>query len=278
MTLSPYTNVQRATAVKLNVTPRAVGLRREKIQRIVGMPNDIALYIVAQRASVPIHKWVKDPEVLAQVASFEARVAAKEGGTAASPQEARTSKTPRPPGKVAQRAGTEFVLDKITVPAGVLSERHLRDAKQMAGKVYPLLYAFENSAREFIDGHLSSVYGEDWWNDAKLVSKTVRDGVEIRRKADDENRTHSGRTARPIYYTTFGDLVLIVQSEKGGKVFKRPLFPRPTWFPELVKASEHTRNIVAHMNPLKSQDVVRLEVDFKDWMNQVKGHLPPSVP
>jgi hypothetical protein len=30
---------------------------------------------------------------------------------------------------------------------------------------------------------------------------------------------------RPIYYTTFGELVLIVQSENGAKVFKRPLFP-----------------------------------------------------
>jgi len=49
----------------------------------------------------------------------------------------------------------------------------------MAIKVYPLLYAFENSAREFIDGHLTAVYGPDWWDDPKLVHgdprKTVRD-------------------------------------------------------------------------------------------------------
>ena len=110
------------------------------------------------------------------------------------------------------------------------------------------------------------------------MNTDVRRTVERNRRADAENRTHSARNARPIYYTTFGELVAIVQSEKGAKVFKRPLFPRPTWFPELVKASEHTRNIVAHMNPLKAQDLRRLEVNFQDWLNQIKGHLPPGIP
>ena len=148
----------------------------------------------------------------------------------------------------------------------------------MATKVYPLLYAFENSVREFIDGHLTDAYGDKWYDDPKIVSTDVRRTVERNRKADAQNRTHSARNARPIYYTTFGELVLIVQSEKGAKVFKRPLFPRPTWFPELVKASEHTRNIVAHMNPIKPQDLRRLEVDFQDWLNQIKGHLPHAIP
>ena len=44
-----------------------------------------------------------------------------------------------------------------------------------------------------------------------------------------------------------------------------------------MKASEHTRNIVAHMNPLKQQDITRLQVDFQDWVNQIKDHLPPSA-
>ena len=77
----------------------------------------------------------------------------------------------------------------------------------MATKVYPLLYAFENSVREFIDGHLTAAYGKDWYDEPKLVYTDVRKTVERNRKADDENRTHSARNARPIYYTTFGELV-----------------------------------------------------------------------
>jgi len=240
------------------------------------MPDDIALYIAGQRAGVPIHRWVKDSALLAQVASFDASVAAKEGPSRASTSPSQSSSTARP-AKNGGRSG-DFVLDKIKIPADVLSNRHRRDAEQMATKVYPLLYAFENSVREFIDGHLTTAYGENWYDEPKLVNTDVRRTVERNRRADAENRTHSARNARPIYYTTFGELVAIVQSEKGAKVFKRPLFPRPTWFPELVKASEHTRNIVAHMNPLKAQDLRRLEVNFQDWLNQIKGHLPPGIP
>jgi hypothetical protein len=262
---------------KLGITDRAVNLRRAKAQNLVAMPSDVALYVIAQRAGVPITRWVKDGALLAQVADFDARLAAKEAPRQESPRgigaQRRASST-----RNGGTRGGDFVLDKIRVPAGVLSDRHRRDAEQMATKVYPVLYAFENSAREFIDGHLTAVHGPDWWDDPKLVSKPVRDGVEISRKAERENRTHSARNARPIYYTTFGDLVLIVQSEKGNTVFKRPLFPRTTWFPELVKASEHSRNIVAHMNPLRKQDLNRLELNFKDWLAQIKDHMPPAIP
>jgi hypothetical protein len=177
----------------------------------------------------------------------------------------------------ASPASGGFALNKIRVPAGVLSDQHRREAERMAIEVYPLLYAFENSAREFIDGHLTVVYGKDWWDDPKLVSTDTRRTVDISRRAENENRTHSVQNARPIYYTTFGDLVSIVESENGRKVFKKPLFPRPSWFTELIKSSEHTRNIVAHMNPLKQRDIRRLEMAFQDWLNQIEGHLPPTV-
>jgi hypothetical protein len=273
---TPYREVHRALQAKLGITARAVNMRREKIQALVGMPNDIALYIAAQREGVPIHRWVKDAHVLAQVASFDATVTGKEAGTSVAPpvKTSHTSKAAKN-GGASRSAG--FALDRIRIPAGVLSDRHRREAERMAIEVYPLLYTFENSAREFIDGHLTVAYGPDWWDDPKIVSHDVRDAVRISMKAEAANRTHSARNARPIYYTTFGDLVLIVQSEKGVKVFKRPLFPRPTWFPELVKASEHTRNIVAHMNPLKAHDINRLKIDFEDWLNQIKDHLPPPV-
>ncbi len=237
------------------------------------MPTDIATYVLAQRAGVPIHRFGFDADVLAAVASFDEKVRAVESGTPARTGSGRTSSRSAP-----SAAHVELRLDNVRVRPGVLSPKHMREAERMATKVYPLLYAFENSAREFIDGHLTAAYGPDWWNDPKLVSRDVRRAVDISRKAEAENRTHAARNARPIYYTTFGDLVLIVQSEKGAKVFKRPLFPRATWFPELVKASEHSRNIVAHMNPLQPGDIKRLQVNFEDWLNQIAGHLPPAVP
>jgi hypothetical protein len=230
----------------------------------VRMPTDIATYVVAHRAGVPIHRHL-DPATLETVADYDARVSAKEGNA---------------PLRSAVSAKGATGVHEVTlfpgIPTARLSARHMRDAERMAN-VYPLLYVFENSAREFIDGHLAQKYGKDWWDDPKLVVKDVRDAVEISRNAEAANRTHTSRRARPIYYTTFGHLVRIVESENGVKVFRRPLFPRPSWFPELVKSSEHTRNIVAHMNPLQPVDVRRLEMALTDWLKQIKGHEPPPV-
>lgn len=266
-------DVLAALRAKLGgVTSEAVRQRRARLQKVVAMPNDIATYVVAQREGVPIHRFL-DADVLATVASFDEKLAAKENGAAP-----RAQAAPRAARRAARPATVELRLDNVHVPAGVLSAKHTREAEQMAKTVYPLLYVFENSVREFIDGHLTAAYGKDWWDDPKIVHKEPRDSVEKARNAEAANRTHAARNAHPIYYTTFGDLVSIVQSQKGVKVFKRPLFPRPTWFPELVKASEHSRNTVAHMNPLQPRDIRRLEVDFEDWLNQIADHLPPAVP
>jgi hypothetical protein len=258
--------VLEALRTKLGgVSRQAIGQRRDRIQKLVRMPTDIATYIVAHRVGVPINRFL-DEETLEKVADYDARLAAKEGEGPA----------PTRAAPVKGMKGAREVTLFPGIPTARLSEKHMRDAERMA-KVYPLLYVFENSAREFIDGHLTQKYGRDWWGDPKLVVKDVRDFVEIARKAEAENRTHTSQKARPIYYTTFGHLVRIVESEKGRKVFKKPLFPRPSWFTELVKSSEHTRNIVAHMNPLQAADVKRLEIDLQDWLKQIDGHEPPPV-
>jgi Swt1-like HEPN len=247
------------------VSHQAVAWRREQIQKLVRMPTDIATYVVAHRVGVPINRFL-DANTLEKVADFDARVAAKEGVST--------------PVRVAPAAGAKARTREVTlfpgIPTARLSAKHMGDAERMA-KVYPLLYVFENSAREFIEGHLAQRYGKDWWDDRKLVPTDVRRTVEISRKAEAANRTHTSSRARPIYYTTFGDLVRIVESQQGVKVFKPPLFPRRSWFPELVKSSEHTRNIVAHMNPLQPADVRRLEMALQDWLKQTAGHEPPSI-
>jgi Swt1-like HEPN len=233
------------------------------------MPNDIATYIVAHRAGVRIDPHLDD-ETLERVATFEAQLAAKEPRSSTESSR-RSSRVP------ARTTVTRDVkLGETALPKGALSPKHVTEAERMA-KVYPRLYVFENSVREFIDGHLVQAYGNDWWDDAKLVPTDVRRTVAISRKAEAENRAHTSHKARAIYYTTFGDLVRIVESENGWKVFKPPLFPRRTWFPELVRSSEVTRNIVAHMNPIQPADVKRLEMALQDWLRQIAGHEPPPV-
>jgi hypothetical protein len=220
---------------------KKLGIGRRRLnqlasQRAAELPgsHEEGIYSIAYENGLMLSKYLSKEE-MAEVRTLVAQH--RPAASASTPPAVRTARNGSPASRSSQG---EFALDKIKIPPGVLSDRHRKDAEQMATKAYPLLYAFENSVREFIDGHLTAVYGLDWYNEPKLVSVEVRKTVERNRKADAENRTHSARNARPIYYTTFGELVLIVQSEKGAKVFKRPLFPRPTWFPELVKARPST--------------------------------------
>lgn len=252
------------------VSPQAVQQRRAKLQAQVPMSSDIATYVVAQRAGVPLHKFL-DAATLDQVAGAEQRLSAKESSlpTSALPTSAaRKSPSEAPVVK-------ELKLEGLKVPAAALSVSRMTEAHRMA-TVYATLYAFENSLREFIDGHLTAVLGRDWWDNPKVVSGGIRATVERNRAAEGKHRYHSTRRARPIYYTNVGDLATITISEQGWKIFKG-LFPSDKWLPGLVEKVEVSRNVVAHMNPLHKRDIDRIRLNFEDWLAQIKGH-EPAVP
>ena len=137
---------------------------------------------------------------------------------------------------------------------------------------YSLLYAFENSVREFIDSHLETHFGSEWVKDPQIVAKGIRDRIDGNRKAEDRNRYHSSRKAGSVYYTTLGDLVRIVHSQKAWPVFA-PLFPSDKWLHGLVEPIEISRNVVAHMNLLTKRDLARLKLNFEDWLAQVSTSI-----
>ncbi|MEX1046854.1 MAG: Swt1 family HEPN domain-containing protein [Actinomycetota bacterium] len=253
------------------VSPQAVQQRRKRLQQLVPMPLDVATYVIAQRFGVPLHKFL-DADVLDQVAAAEQRLAVKES--------AASSVVPHTGHDARERASTvtvrEVHLDKIKIPEAALSPARLAEVERM-GATYPILYAFENSVREFIDGHLTASVGKDWWNDSKVVSRDVRNTVECNTVAEGRNRYHSSRKAGPIYYTNIGDLASIAGSEKAWPIFKR-LFPSDKWFPALIETIEASRNVVAHMNPLQKRDVDRLKLNFQDWLAQIKGNEPLLKP
>lgn len=259
------------------VSRQSVEKRRNRLQVIVHMPNDIATYIVAGREGIRLHKYLDTP-TLEQVASFEGRLLAKEAGVEVPPKAGRG----RAPRKAGTAAARELRIGDIKLPSRALSSKRIHEVGRMA-EVYAKLYAFENSVREFLDGHLTAEYGTAeygtaWWDDPKIVNTEIRRTVERNRKAEVEHRYHSARNARPIYYTNMGDLVYIANSEKGGKVFSKFFPPGNAWFKSIVDKIEQSRNVVAHMNPLARRDITRIEVNFEDWLDQTKGHEPPSVP
>jgi Swt1-like HEPN len=252
------------------VTHQALEQRRKRIQDLVPMPPDIANYIVAQREGVRLHKHL-DEETLERVATFEERLRAKEGSAepASAPRRRAAKTTVRPSVK-------ELRVGEVKVPKNALSQQHMADAARMAA-VYPVLYAFENSMREYVDGHLTAGYGDKWWDDPKIVNTTIRGRVERNRNSEARHRYHSRRTARPIYYTDIGDLPDIATSENAWKIFK-PLLPSDKWLYGRVEVIEASRNVVAHMNVLQKRDIDRIRLNFEDWLEQIKGTRPPLIP
>lgn len=253
------------------VSLQAISARRRRIRALVAMPTDVATYIIAHREGLKIEQWL-DAEKLREVAEFEAKLIAKERALDGS-----TSRAGRP-----QRRGTRATVTKevtiggkLKIPKGALNPQHAAEAIRMADEAYPLLYVFENSVREFIDGHLTAAYGRDWHLDADIVRRDTREKVERNRNSEAKTRYHSSRRARFIYYTDIGDLVLIYRSRKGVKVLQ-PLFPSDSWFPSTVEKIEASRHVVAHMNPIRRRDIDRIRINLEDWLDQVKDRQPPT--
>jgi hypothetical protein len=231
--------------------------------------RDEALFVLAYENGLKLQDYL----TAEQIASVRVLVQ----GRPVAPTPAKEDGSPAARGGRRPAAVTKNVtIGNVRIPPTALTSRHLDDAIRMA-EVYPLLYTFENSVREFIDGHLADAYGPNWHDDPHIVRTGTRDKVERNRNSEAKTRYHSSRKARFIYYTDIGDLPLIAKSRNGVKVLQ-PLFPSESWFPSIVEKVEASRNVVAHMNPVTKRDIDRIRLNFEDWLEQVKDRQPPSVP
>jgi hypothetical protein len=252
--LSEYSIVLAAVQEALGgVTSEAVRQRRARIQDAVSMPNDIALYVLAEQIGLPLHRMVKDPETLQRVAYFAKEI----GGSGETPTTSGRGRTKH----VAKKKETVVTIGGINVERlPGLTGPHAQDAKRMSEKAYPALYVFENSARDVIARVLEDAYGSNWWS--KAVPKKVRERAEDVRK-DEENEPGHGsrRGAREIDYVLLTDLAKIVRARWS---HFEEIFPRPSWFEELVSGDMNIpRRVIAHMHPLGKDDVRGIETAFR---------------
>jgi hypothetical protein len=254
---------------KEGITNQAIGLRSRKIRKAVPMPAEVSTYVAAFEAGVDLNKHLTPDEVRNVAVHVQMVQAAQGTGGSTAASKAPVSKR----GPASPRA--KFKLPKVTLPTGTLSESKKSDALRMAERVYQLIYVFENSVREFVDGHLTAEYGKDWWNDRQIVSKAARDIYERNKGKQGRDRWVERKTARPIYYTELSHLRDIIGSDNGWKVF-RPIFNEKEWVKSRIRAFESPRNVVAHMNPLAEKNIRGLEVRAQEWFDQIKDHPVPE--
>lgn len=222
------------------------------------MSTEDAVYVIAFQQGVDIGKYL-ETETVERVGRYAHRLGSSNGP--ATPGEGVTKRNP-PKQVVVKIAGVEVgALPGMTAT-------HAQEAKRMAEKVYPVLYAFENSARDVISRVLRTALGPDWWD--QVVLKSIGDKVSNRIADEDKEPWHSKRGAHPIYYADLKDLAKIVSAAKAWPHFKN-LFPSPTWFEGVVDDLNVSRRVVSHMNPLAADDIKHVESGFTKWVKQLRA-------
>lgn len=253
--------LRAALLERRNFSPQRLSqlVRRRKDE--LPMSTEHATYTIAHESGIDISKFLAPDEVatvrdlIAQLRASGGRASRAEsnGGT-------RTKPASRKPALV-----TVGGVNVTRIPG--LSATHAAEAKQMAEKVFPMLYVFENSLRDLITGVLEAKYGNSWW-DTEVPPK-VREKAAERMKSEKREPWHGRRGASPIHYVDLSDLWKIMNNRWNDFAH---LFPSKAWIESLITSDMNvSRGPVAHMNPLAREDVKNVEAAFSKWARQMKA-------
>jgi hypothetical protein len=130
--------------------------------------------------------------------------------------------------------------------------------------VYVLFFSLENAVRELISQRLAERKGASWWD--LCVPVKVREHVAGLHRKEAAKRYHARRSATPIGYTTFGQLVQIIIAN--WSEFS-DLFPDQAWISSRFNDLEVSRNIIMHSNQLPDIEIDRIRSAVRDWLSQV---------
>ncbi len=159
----------------------------------------------------------------------------------------------------------EFKQLYIKLGIDELDENLVAKAKKMA-IVYTAICAFENTIRQFISKKLIENKGENWWEGC--VSEKIRNKAESRRQEENKIRWHTPRGDSIINYTEFGDLLSIIRNVDNWPYFE-PHITSIEWADQIIKTLERSRNVIMHSGELVNQDIERIGMYIRDWINQV---------
>ena len=139
----------------------------------------------------------------------------------------------------------------------------IRNASQQMQRCYRVLFAFENSVRDLIATRFQEEDGEEWF--AKRATSEMMRKAQQRKEQEEKNHWHPGRHEHPLYRIDFADLGLLIMNH--WDLFK-DFFPNQAWMTSRFHEAERSRHVIAHTNLLAADEVRRLEMYFRDWLNQ----------
>lgn len=266
MPKKPHIAVLRETiAKKLNIKTSRIYAKAKELAIQAQTKTEDGIYLLAAQSGINLNKFLPSEKV-SQIRDLLFQL----NQPAQAPQ-FFTHKTTK---KHITKHIAVNICKNVSLKSSLLSEKILVEAKNMAEKVYPLFYVFENSVREMIIRVMRHAHGNNWWDIDMNVSKDIKDTVKDRIAKEDKNPWHGRRGAHSIYYTDLEHLGQIVKNNWA--LFKQTL-PSQEWFLQRVKEISHSRNPVAHMNPLSKEDIERIKVYTRDWEKLI-GQKISSIP
>jgi len=249
--------LKNALLKKLNVTRQRLSQRVQAAIRQIPMSTEDATYCIAHKAGLRLDKFLDD-ETVSRVRELVS--ALRPSGEYKSRQNSNI--------KTVTKIKEIHVGHSLSIADPILPAKMIAEAKEMAEKVYPVLYIFENSVREVVRRILSAEIGSDWWD--RCASEGVRRTVADRIRQEREIPWHGVRGAHPIFYTEIKDLLSIVRNNDACQKLK-PVLGTIEWFGQLINSIGASRNPVAHMNPISQHDRQRVTLNFRDWERVVKA-------
>lgn len=227
------------------------------------MSTELATYTIAHDSGIDVSKYLT-PDETARVRELVTQL-----------RSSTPSATPN--GRMMKRAATPKRALVTIGDLGIqrlpgMSAAHATEARQMAN-VYAAMYVFENSLRDVIERVLRHRFGNAWWTSA--VPQKIQD-VATQRKTDErKDPWHGKRGSRPIDYVDLSALAKVVQHQ--WKLFEK-IFPTPAWIEALVTHDMNvSRRVVAHMNPLATDDIRNVENALRKYEKVLKanaGEIP----
>jgi hypothetical protein len=157
-------------------------------------------------------------------------------------------------------AEEEALLHEALAPFGV-SRRN--KALEM-GRLFSVLFCFENEIRDFIREALSEKEGADWQD--KLPAK-IKELAETRRADATKDSWLEGEKSDLLGFVDFGHLAQIIVSK--WEHFK-DVIPTQHWLKQRMDELEKSRNFIAHNRMLLPSEFQRLYMYVADW-NRVIG-------
>lgn len=246
---------------KLGVSQQRLSQRVAQVKRLYGpMSTEDGTYVLAHQQGLDLTKYLDVPTV-----DRVRGLLPKEAG--------QTTPAPVPRRQTTKKAATRAVriAPGMEVVDAMLPASVAEAAKKMAD-VYPKFYVFENSLRNVIKRVLSAKYGKNWW--ATRSPTDVQNRVKDRKGKETKMPWHGARATHEIYYSDFGDLRKLIESNWND--FKG-IIPTQQWITQKLIELEPPRNVIAHNNLLSAKDRMRIDLYSDDWialLNDRKDLIP----